>query len=115
VTKDRARELRNNPTDAEKTLWRHLRTKQIHGLRFRRQFPIGPFIADFVCLQARLVIEVDGGQHADNAADEARTAWLGSQNFEMLRFWNNEVLQNVEGVVEVISARVDEIMSQSDD
>ena len=108
----RARELRAHATDAERALWRQLRTKRIHGLRFRRQFPIGPFIAGFVCLKARLIIEVDGGQHDANAIqDERRTAWLNSQGFEVMRFWNNDVLTNIEGVVTMITARIGEIIA----
>ena len=100
---ERARELRKNLTDAERKLWKYLRRKQIEGHRFRRQVPIGPYYVDFLCLERRLVIEVDGGQHADRQAEDAkRTAWLESQGFRVLRCWNNEVLQNFEGVVEAI-------------
>ena len=92
-------------TDAEQRLWRQLRARQIAGARFRRQAPIGPYIADFACLDARLVIEVDGGQHADGASrDLHRDAWLSRQGFRVLRFWNNDVLQNIDGVLQ----RVDE-------
>jgi very-short-patch-repair endonuclease len=94
-----ARQLRSNPTEAEKRLWSKLRLKQIGGHRFRRQAPIGPYVADFACLAQRLIIEVDGGQHDSRATqDDARTAWLERQGFRVLRFWNNEVLGNVEGV-----------------
>jgi very-short-patch-repair endonuclease len=104
----RARALRNNPTDAEKRLWRHLRQRQLGGHRFRRQVPIGPYVADFVCLEQRLIIEVDGGQHAVEAArDEIRTAWLESQRFSVVRFWNNDVLGNTEGVLEVIKRELE--------
>ncbi len=107
MTSERVRDLRINATVAERTLWRHLRTKQVHGLRFRRQFPIGPFIVDFVCLKARLVIEVDGGQHAiDVAYDDARTRWLESQGFAVIRFWNNDALQSTEGVVDEVATHV---------
>src|SRR6266404_2835045 len=99
----RARQLRSNPTDAEMRLWSKLRRKQIDGHRFRRQVPIGPYIADFVCLERRLVIEVDGGQHSESIADDARTAWLEGQGFCVLRFWNNDVLGNTEGVLTVIA------------
>jgi very-short-patch-repair endonuclease len=103
----RARELRKNPTDAEKRLWRHLRLRQLDGYRFRRQVPIGPYVADLVCLERRLIVEVDGGQHAIEAArDEVRTAWLESQNFRVVRFWNNDVLDNTEGVLEAIKAEL---------
>lgn len=103
MQKQRARELRSNATDAERRLWSRIRKKQIDGHRFRRQVPLGPFIADFVCIDARLVIEVDGGQHGEREEyDLRRTAWLESQNFRVLRFWNNEVLGNTEGVLEAI-------------
>jgi len=81
----------------------HLRRKQLGTHRFRRQVPLGPYIADFVCLDARLIVEVDGGQHAERTTqDGQRTAWLESQNFRVLRFWNNDVLGNIEGVLETI-------------
>ena len=102
-SKERARELRANMTDAERKLWSKLRLKQIDGCRFRRQLPIGPYIVDFVCLASRLIIEVDGGQHAsDVQRDAKRTAWLESQNFRVLRFWNNDVLGNMDGVLQTI-------------
>jgi very-short-patch-repair endonuclease len=100
---ERARQLRKNLTDAERKLWKYLRRKQIEGHRFRRQVPIGPYYVDFLCLERRLVVEVDGGQHADRQAEGAkRTAWLESQGFCVMRCWNNEVLQNFEGVIEAI-------------
>lgn len=96
-----ARHLRKNLTDAEKHLWRHLRLRQIEGHKFRRQHPLGNYIADFVCIEGKLIVEVDGGQHAERLADDAmRTACLEVQGFRVLRFWNNEVLGNIEGVVE---------------
>lgn len=97
----RARELRRDMTDAERLLWRHLRASQL-GYRFRRQHPIGPYIVDFACLSAKLVIELDGGQHADSASDAHRDAFLRRQGFRVLRFWNNEVLQNPEGALGMI-------------
>lgn len=98
-----ARYLRSNPTDAERKLWSPLRRKQLHGHRFRRQRPIGPYVVDFVCLEASLIIEVDGGQHAEQLAkDEARTRFLEKQGFRVVRFWNNEVLANSTEVLEVI-------------
>jgi len=103
----RARQLRSNPTEAEKRLWSKLRLKQIGGHRFRRQAAIGPYIVDFICLARRLIIEVDGGQHDSRATqDDARTAWLERERFRVLRFWNNEVLGNIEGVYEVIVAHL---------
>ena len=98
-----ARRLRANPTEAERRLWALLRRRQLEGLRFRRQAPIGPYIVDFVCYSEKLVIEVDGGQHAVQVdRDTARTRWLESQGFRVLRFWNNDVLGNSEAVFESI-------------
>ena len=98
-----ARSLRANQTEAEALLWRRLRDRQLAGAKFRRQVPIGPFIADFACYAANLVVELDGGQHADTeAADAARTAWLEQHGFRVLRFWNNDVLANPDGVLEAI-------------
>jgi len=99
----RARALRKNPTDAERTLWSHLRFWQVHGHKFRRQQPIGDYIVDFICLEKKLIIEVDGGQHAEQEIyDSARDAWLRAQGYFVLRFWNNDVLQNIDGVKETI-------------
>jgi very-short-patch-repair endonuclease len=103
VTVQSARDLRKQLTDAERRLWYLLRRKQLAGFRFRRQAPIGRYIADFACFAERLIIEVDGGQHADaQAYDEARTAWLDSEGFRVLRFWNNDVLGNQEAVLQTI-------------
>jgi len=99
---ERARELRQEATDAERRLWSALRDRRLRGYRFRRQHPIGPFIVDFACTRHRLIVEADGGQHADNEADRRRTAWLESEGWRALRFWNNDVLANTEGVVETI-------------
>jgi very-short-patch-repair endonuclease len=99
----RSRELRCNATDAERRLWARLSARQVAGTRFNRQFPIGPFVCDFVSRTARLVIEVDGGQHANQeAADRVRSGYLRAQGYHVVRFWNNEVLENIEGVVETI-------------
>ena len=101
----RARELRKNLTDAEGKLWAHLRLRQIEGHKFRRQRPIGPYIVDFVCLEQRLVIEVDGSQHMQRASvDARRDAWLASVGFRVLRFWDNQVLDEMDAVTEVIAA-----------
>jgi len=100
-TSSRAKDLRKNATDAERYLWKHLRAKQIEGLKFRRQEPIGKYIVDFVCFEKGIVVEVDGGQHSPDV-DKTRDAWLHSQELKVLRFWNHEVLQNIEGVLEVI-------------
>jgi very-short-patch-repair endonuclease len=102
---DRSREkwLRKNATDAERMLWKHLRLRQFAGYKFRRQQSLGNYIVDFVCLEKRLVIEVDGGQHYTQAAyDEQRSAWLESQGFRVLRFWDDEVMKDIESVKEVI-------------
>ncbi|MXY22337.1 MAG: endonuclease domain-containing protein [Dehalococcoidia bacterium] len=99
----RARQLRKNLTDAERALWEILRKRQVSGYRFRRQAPIGPYIVDFVCFENRLVIEVDGGHHADQVDyDTARTAWLETEGFRMIRFWNNQVLEETDAVREAI-------------
>jgi len=103
ATKQNSRSLRREMTDAEKLLWRHLRMEQFGGHKFRRQHPLGNFIVDFVCLEAALVLEVDGGQHADHSdSDAIRTQWLETKGFRVMRFWNNEVLGNIEGVKLVI-------------
>lgn len=98
-----ARALRRDSTDAERLLWQHLKARQFDGLKFRRQEQIGRFIADFVCFEKGLIVEADGGQHAHEAEkDQERTAWLNAQGFTVLRFWNHEILTNIEGVLEVI-------------
>ena len=105
VTKTRlARQLRKNSTLAERKLWRYLRLRSLGGFKFVRQEPLGPYVADFVCRERRLVIEVDGGQHAENRHDAVRDQWLVDHRYRVLRFWNNEVLQNIEGVWEIIFA-----------
>ena len=98
-----ARRLRRNLTDAERKLWLYLRQKQLNGFHFRKQCPIGPYIADFACLQAKLIVELDGGQHADSAADAVRDEWFNLRGYRTLRFWNNDVLQNTEGVIITIT------------
>ena len=96
-----ARKLRRSSTDVERKLWHRIRDKQIEGFRFRRQRPIGKFIVDFICLDARLIVELDGGQHAEVVAyDERRKAFLESLGYRVLRFWNSDVLENMEGVLE---------------
>jgi very-short-patch-repair endonuclease len=100
----RARRLRLNSTDAESRLWNRLRSRAIGGWKFVRQEPIGPYVVDFVCREHRLVIEVDGGQHADNDYDRDRDRWLREHNYRVLRFWNNDVMNNTTGVLEMISS-----------
>ncbi len=97
-----AKTLRKRLTDTERLLWKFLRAKQIKGFKFRRQEPVGRYIVDFACHEKRIVIEVDGGQHLDKERDEERDQWLKEQGYNVLRFWNNEVLTNIEGVLEVI-------------
>jgi len=93
-----ARSLRNNLTEAEKYLWHELRYNNL-GVKFRRQAVIGRYVVDFVCYDKKLIIEVDGGQHASSGADSARDQWLHKEGFKILRFWNNDVLENREGVL----------------
>jgi len=98
-----AKILRKTSTKAERLLWRYLRAKRLEGYKFRRQEPIGNYIVDFVCFEKRIVIEVDGSQHQiETDKDTIRDEWLRKQGFKVLRFWNNEVLRNMEGVYEVI-------------
>ena len=96
-----SRALRNDLTEAEKHLWYKLRLKNL-GVKFRRQTKIGQYIVDFVCFEKRVVIEIDGGQHADNENDKARDRWFRAEGFEVLRFWNHDVLKNRDGVLEKI-------------
>ncbi len=98
-----AKSLRRNPTEAEKALWLHLRANRLDGHHFRRQSPVGDYITDYLRARAKLVIEIDGGQHAIDADQDAnRTAILQSRGYTVLRFWNHDVLGNTEGVVEEI-------------
>ena len=95
-----ARTLRHNQTDTERELWHLLRGRERSGHKFRRQVPLGPYIADFVCLSARLIVELDGGQHSEQITyDSERTKWLEAQNFRVLRFWNNQVFEEREAVL----------------
>jgi len=99
----KARQLRQNMTDAEHRLWRILRDRRFARTKFRRQVPIGPYIVDFVCYDARLVVEADGGQHNESCSDKTRDAWFATEGFRVLRFWNNEILKNPEGVATAIA------------
>jgi len=102
-----ARNLRKSSTDAERYLWKYLRRNWLEGFKFRRQQPIGRYIVDFVNFKRRIVIEVDGGQHAiESARDRKRDKWLREKGFEVLRFWNNDVLKDIEGVLEVIRSKL---------
>ncbi len=101
-----ARRLRREMTDAERKLWQALRAKRFRGVGFRRQAPLGPYIADFVCHALKMVIEVDGGQHSGSDHDERRDAWMKREGYKVLRFWNNEVLVNLEGVLDRIGREI---------
>lgn len=112
----RARRLRVASTDAELVLWRALRRDQLHNLHFRRQHPIGPYTLDFYCPAASLAIELDGGQHAEPAnvvSDKRRTAWLSKKGIKVVRFWNNDVLQNLAGVLEQIANQAGKLSTPS--
>jgi very-short-patch-repair endonuclease len=100
----KAKHLRQDMTDAERKLWSILRNSQLNGVKFRRQQPIGPFVADFVCQERRLIVEADGGQHAESCTDDSRTAFLEGKGYRVLRFWNNDILTNLDGVAQVIAA-----------
>src|SRR3990167_2529405 len=96
-----AKALRSRQTDAEKQLWMNLRDRQLKLAKFKRQYAVGGYIVDFICIEKKLIIEVDGGQHMEHQRHDAtRTAYLNGQGFHVLRFWNNEVLSNLEGVLE---------------
>jgi very-short-patch-repair endonuclease len=94
-----ARQLRSRMTDAERKLWFALKDRRFAAFKFRRQVPVGPYIADFLSFELRLVIEVDGGQHAESDRDVERDNWLAQNEFRVVRFWNNDVLRNLEGVL----------------
>jgi very-short-patch-repair endonuclease len=98
-----ARRLRRDRTEAEARLWRYLRNRQLEGVKFRFQSPVGPYVADFLCTEAKLIVELDGGQHGEQIEkDAARTKMLEAAGYKVLRFWNNDVLANTEGVLETI-------------
>jgi very-short-patch-repair endonuclease len=95
--------MRHEITEAERRLWSHLRDHQLDGWPFRRQHPIPPYIADFACIEARMIVEIDGGQHAESRRDERRDRMLSDDGWQVLRFWNNDVLSNTEGVLTAIT------------
>ena len=102
-----ARRLRTNQTGAESRLWKELRKLETKGTHFRRQVPIGPYVADFSCFASRLVIELDGSQHGEEpvrSRDAERTRWLEAEGYRVLRFWNNDITNNIDGVLEAIHA-----------
>jgi very-short-patch-repair endonuclease len=102
MSRSQAKVLRANMTEAERRLWYFLRAHRFAGMKFRRQVSIGRYVIDFASLKRNLIIEVDGGQHAGSESDKQRTRWLEDQGFRVLRFWNNEVLGNIGGVLEAI-------------
>jgi len=107
MANERARQLRHSSTDVERRLWAKLRNSQLDGYKFRRQHPVGNYVVDFACEQVGLVVELDGGQHAEAASTDAhRTAYLNQRGFRVLRFWNNEVTGNLEAVLDVILAEL---------
>jgi very-short-patch-repair endonuclease len=103
MSRQHARDLRKNMTDAERFVWQRIRYRQMGGHKFRRQVELGSYIVDFVCLARRLIVELDGGQHAEqHEYDAVRDAWLRSQGFDILRFWNHEAMRDWDAVEEVI-------------
>ena len=113
LKREAARQLRQNATEAERKLWHCLRDKRLLGLRFRRQQPIGPYVADFYCSAAKLIVELDGSHHADSGAqyDRIRTKWLESRGYKILRFWNTD-LQDSDFVIGAISHAIRESLKQ---
>ncbi len=101
----RARSMRRAPTEAEQRLWGLLRDRRLSGLKFRRQVPVGPYIVDFLCVGARLIVEADGSQHGDSRHDEVRDAYLAGEGWTVLRFWNHDVYRNRDSVMDTILAR----------
>jgi very-short-patch-repair endonuclease len=104
-----SRKLRANQTDAETTLWNRIRNRQLNRHKFVRQEPIGRYICDFVCREKLIVIEVDGGQHSESVRDEVRDRYLSGQGYRVMRFWSNDVLSNIEGVLTVIDDELREL------
>ncbi len=114
LPRDTARSLRANATEAEQKLWSKLRKGQLYRFQFRRQYSIGPFFVDFICLDANLIVELDGAQHADQKEkDQSRSDFLRTNGYEMLRFWNSEVIGDVDSVVERIAEVLRPIQTNS--
>ena len=111
---DIARRLRANQTDAETKLWHRIRNRQISGFKFVRQEPIGRYICDFVCRGQGVVVEVDGGQHLESKCDEIRDRYLAERGYRVMRFWNNEVLANIDGVLMVLDESLRNAAGRSD-
>jgi very-short-patch-repair endonuclease len=108
IKTERARGLRRAATNAETALWYRLRSRRLNGFKFVRQEPIGAYTVDLICRESRVIIEVDGGQHADKPRDAVRDKWLVEHNYRILRFWNNDVLGNMAGVLETITTALAE-------
>jgi very-short-patch-repair endonuclease len=102
-----AKRLRTNMTDAEQRLWYRLRAHRFQNLKFKRQAPIGPYIVDFICFDHKLIVELDGGQHAQNPRDKKRDAWLICEGYRVLRFWNDDVLKQTSAVLEEIAGAIE--------
>ncbi|WJH39363.1 DUF559 domain-containing protein [Aliirhizobium terrae] len=106
INRRRARDMRLDSTKAENLLWQEIRDRRIEGFKFRRQVPLNNYILDFVCFDAKLIIEVDGGQHAESRSDTIRDALFQAQGFRVLRFWNDDVVKGLDGVVLMIKAEL---------
>jgi very-short-patch-repair endonuclease len=103
---ERARSLRRALTASESALWLRIRNRQLDGFKFVRQEPVGPYYADFICRERRLIVEVDGGQHSDSATDRTRDAALARLGYRVVRFWNSDIAENIEGVLQVLSSEL---------
>jgi very-short-patch-repair endonuclease len=103
----RSRSLRRSSTRAELTLWRQLRDRQLGGFKFVRQEPVGPYYPDFVCRERHLIVEVDGGQHADSVTDRERDAFLTEIGYQIIRIWNNQIFENIEGVLQMLQSELE--------
>ncbi|WP_354433289.1 endonuclease domain-containing protein [Martelella mangrovi] len=108
-----ARSLRRNETDAEKVLWREIRNRNLNGFKFVRQYPVGPYFADFACREKTLVVELDGAQHAENMRDAERTRYINNAGFSVIRFWNEEVLRERNDVLETIVAILENRLTEA--
>ena len=108
----KARTLRHDQTKAESVFWSHVKAKQFLGLKFKRQFPVGEYIADFICIEKKIIVEIDGGQHCENSKDLERTKYLNNMGYEVIRFWNNDVLGNIEGVLHTLSLTLSRVAGE---